>query len=216
MTAPRPGGSVARALPGILACMIARRGRPRFRVWIEVPRTGSVRAWGAVAGDFERWLAEQVSPLVSEARVESETRRGPDSVRVRVAVTTRAANVGHAAVIAWDVFRTAAGEDIAAWDIAAASAEIQPAGKAGLTVRRVVRGDHVRRQPPADRHLVALPPRTRADLEPPSEQFLEATVERIAGNPIPSVRFVGEGLAQMAKGAVGLGRLLRDISRPPR
>jgi len=53
-------------------------------------------------------------------------------------------------------------------------------------------------------------------LEPPSEQFLEATVERIAGNPIPSVRLVGEGLAQMAKGAVGLGRLLRDISRPPR
>jgi len=53
-------------------------------------------------------------------------------------------------------------------------------------------------------------------LEPPSEQFLEATVERIAGNPVPSVRLLGEGLAQMAKVAVGLGRLLRDISRPPR
>jgi hypothetical protein len=53
-------------------------------------------------------------------------------------------------------------------------------------------------------------------LEPPSEQFLEATVERIAGNPSPSVRLVGEGLAQMAKVTVGLGRLLRDISRTPR
>lgn len=106
--------------------MIARRGRPRFRVYIEVPRTGSLRAWTAVAADFERWLAEQVSPVVSEARVESETRRGRDSVRVRISVTTRAADVGQAAAIAWDVFRVAAGEDIAAWDIAAASAEVRP------------------------------------------------------------------------------------------
>ena len=70
-----------------------------------------------MAADFERSLAEQVSPVVSEARVESETRRGPDSVRVRIAVTARAADVGQAAVIAWDVFRTAAGEDIAAWGV---------------------------------------------------------------------------------------------------
>jgi hypothetical protein len=106
--------------------MIVRRGRPSFTVRLEVPRTGGLRAWGAVAGDFERSLAEQVSPVVSEARVESETRRGPDSVRVRIAVTTRAADVGQAAVIAWDVFRVAGGEDIAAWDSAAASAEIRP------------------------------------------------------------------------------------------
>jgi hypothetical protein len=72
-----------------------------------------------MAADFERWLAEQVSPVVSEARVVSETRRGQDSVRVRIAVTARAADVGQAAVIAWDVFRTAAGDNIAAWDIAA-------------------------------------------------------------------------------------------------
>ena len=62
--------------------------------------------------------------------MESETRRGPDSVWVRIAVTARAADVGQAAVIAWDVFRTAAGEDIAEWDIESASAEIQPAGNA--------------------------------------------------------------------------------------
>jgi len=107
--------------------MIARRARPRFTVRLEVPRAESLRAWGAVAADFERSLAEQVSPVVSEARVESETRRGPDSVRVRIAVTAGAADVGQAAVIAWDVFRTAAGEDIAAWDVNAATAEVRPA-----------------------------------------------------------------------------------------
>jgi hypothetical protein len=31
-------------------------------------------------------------------------------------VTARAAAIGQAAAIAWDVFRTAAGEDITAWD----------------------------------------------------------------------------------------------------
>ena len=106
--------------------MIAGRGRPRFTVRIEVPRTGSLRAWGAVAADFERSLAEQVSPVVSEARVESETRRGPGSVRVRLLVTARAADVGQAAVIAWDVFRVAAGDDLVSSDLGAASAEIRP------------------------------------------------------------------------------------------
>ena len=62
--------------------------------------------------------------------MESETRRGPDSVRVRIAVTARAVDVGQAAVIAWDVFRVAAGEDIAAWDTGAATAEVRPAGQA--------------------------------------------------------------------------------------
>jgi hypothetical protein len=64
-----------------------------------------------------------------------------------------------------------------------------------------------------DRYLPEL--RSRG-LAPPSERFLEATVERIAGNPIPSVRLVGEGLAQTTKAALGLARLLRVISRPPR
>jgi hypothetical protein len=120
---------VVRSRAGIFGCMIVRRGRASFTVRLEVPRTGSLRAWGAVAADFERLLAEQVSPIVSDARVESEVRRGRDSVRVRMAVTARADNVGQAAVIAWDVFKVAVGEDIAAWDTAAASAEIRPAGK---------------------------------------------------------------------------------------
>lgn len=52
-------------------------------------------------------------------------------------------------------------------------------------------------------------------LEPPTEPFLAATVEHIAGNPVPAARLVAHGIARLGKGAVGLARLLRDISRPP-
>jgi hypothetical protein len=107
--------------------MIARRARPRFRVRIEVSHAGGWRAWGAVAGAFEQRLAAQVSPAVSEARVDSEVRRGPDLVRVRVQVTVAAADLGQAAVIAWDVLRVAIGDDAPAWNTSAASAEIEPA-----------------------------------------------------------------------------------------
>jgi hypothetical protein len=41
-------------------------------------------------------------------------------------MTVHAADPGQAAVIAWDAFRVAAGEDTAAWDMASASDEIQP------------------------------------------------------------------------------------------
>jgi hypothetical protein len=47
--------------------------------------------------------------------------------RVRIAVTVRAADLGQSAVAAWDVVRVAAADDAVAWDMAAASAEIQPA-----------------------------------------------------------------------------------------
>jgi hypothetical protein len=53
-------------------------------------------------------------------------------------------------------------------------------------------------------------------LEPPTEPFLAATVEHIAGNPVPTVRLVGRGMAGLGKGALALARLLRDMSRPPR
>jgi hypothetical protein len=36
--------------------------------------------------------------------------------------------LGQAAVMAWDVFRVAAGEDAASWDMTGASAGIQPPG----------------------------------------------------------------------------------------
>jgi hypothetical protein len=53
-------------------------------------------------------------------------------------------------------------------------------------------------------------------LAPPSEPSLAATVEHIAGNPIPAARLAGHGFAQLGRGAVAVARLLRDINRPPR
>ena len=61
-----------------------------------------------------------------EPRLESETRRGSDVVRVRVAMTVRAADPGQAAVIAWDVLKVAVSEDAEMWDLDAASAEVRP------------------------------------------------------------------------------------------
>jgi hypothetical protein len=72
-------------------------------------------------------------PVGDRAAIESETRRGRDYVRIRVSVTIGATDLGQAAVAAWGVFREAAGGDLAAWDLAAASAEIQPEEKARLT-----------------------------------------------------------------------------------
>jgi hypothetical protein len=110
--------------------MITRRARSRYRVAVEVSHAGGWRAWNAVAAAFEQRLAAQASPVVHEPRLESETRRGSDVVRVRIAMTVRAADPGQAAVIAWDVFKVAVGEDAAMWDLDAASAEIRPEGRA--------------------------------------------------------------------------------------
>jgi hypothetical protein len=52
-------------------------------------------------------------------------------------------------------------------------------------------------------------------LEPPAEPFLAATVDHIAGNPVPTARLVAHGMAGLGKGALALARLLRDMSRPP-
>jgi hypothetical protein len=116
--------------------MIARRARPRFRVAIEVPHAGGWRAWNAVADAFEQRLTAQASPVVTEPRLESETRRGSAIVRVRIAMTVRASDPGQAAVTAWDVFRVAAGEDAASWGLAAAAAEIQPLTRSVTTAPR--------------------------------------------------------------------------------
>jgi hypothetical protein len=53
-------------------------------------------------------------------------------------------------------------------------------------------------------------------LEPPAEPFLAATVEHIAGNPVPTARLVAHGLAGLGKGALALARLLRDMPRSAR
>ncbi len=106
--------------------MIIRGEGTRYLVRLSVPRTGSVRAWGAVSGDFERRLNGQQSAAVIGPRVESEVRRGRDYVRVAISMTVSAPDVAQALVTAWRVFRRAAGDDIDGWDTASASAEVRP------------------------------------------------------------------------------------------
>ncbi len=106
--------------------MIIRGDGARYLVRLSVPRTGSVRAWGAVSGDFERRLDGQQSAAVTGPRVESETRRGRDYIRVTISMTVSAPDVAQALVTAWRVFGKAAGDDAAGWDTAGASAEVRP------------------------------------------------------------------------------------------
>src|SRR5260370_20125758 len=108
--------------------MIIRGDGTRYLVHLSVPRTGGVRAWGAVSGDFERRLAGQESAAVIAPHIESETRRGRDYVRVTVVITVSAPDVAQALTAAWRAFRKAAGDDAAGWDMASATAEIVPQG----------------------------------------------------------------------------------------
>lgn len=57
--------------------------------------------------------------------LESESRRGRESVRVLIVATVRAADVAEALDIAWQVFHWAASADTADWDMAAAVVEVQ-------------------------------------------------------------------------------------------
>jgi hypothetical protein len=111
------------------------RGTRQYVVWVDVPRASGWRAWNAAAGGFEDRLAAQVSPPVLDAQIDSETRQGLDYVRIRVSVTVRAADVAAALAAAWAVFRAAAGE-IGGWDLAAASAQVRPAGPTPVTPER--------------------------------------------------------------------------------
>jgi hypothetical protein len=110
-----------------------------YAVSIDVPRAGGWRAWNTAAERFEQALAAQVSPPVLDAQVDSETRQGLDYVRIRVAVSVRAADVAEALGAAWGVFREAAGE-VGAWDLAAARAEVHPAGQRPARIRPGRRG----------------------------------------------------------------------------
>jgi hypothetical protein len=98
----------------------------RFQVRLTVPRRGGVLQWLRASGDFERRLAEQQSPTVAEAGIESESRRGRDYVAVRILMTVDAANVAQALTVAWEAFHRATGDDPAGWDFASAKAEVQP------------------------------------------------------------------------------------------
>jgi hypothetical protein len=112
----------------------------RYRVRLSVPRSGGWRAWGQVSGRFERLLAQQQSAAVAGAHIESETRRGRDYVRVTISVAVRAPDVAHALATAWWVFRKAASDDAAGWDMAAATAEVQPEAR----LSGPVEGQHAR------------------------------------------------------------------------
>jgi hypothetical protein len=109
-----------------------------YAVSIDVPRAGGWRAWNTAAERFEQALTAQVSPPVLDAQVDSETRQGLDYVRIRVAVSVQAADVAEAVGAAWGVFREAAGE-VGAWDLAAARAEVHPAGQRPARIRPVRR-----------------------------------------------------------------------------
>ena len=54
------------------------------------------------------------------------TRRGRDYLRIAIAMTVTAEDPAQALTVAWLVFRKAAGDDVAGWDLAAASAEVVP------------------------------------------------------------------------------------------
>jgi hypothetical protein len=85
-----------------------------------------MRAWGSVAGDFERRLAAQASVTITGPHVEGQTRRGREYVRVTIAMTVTAADPSQALTVAWRAFSRAAGDDIAGWDAGGTSAEVGP------------------------------------------------------------------------------------------
>jgi len=99
----------------------------RYQVQLAVPRIGGMRAWGSAAGDFERRLAGQQSGTVIAPRIDRETRRGRDFVRVVVVMAVDAGDVAEALDLAWWVFRKAAENDAGGWDMAGATAEVRPA-----------------------------------------------------------------------------------------
>jgi hypothetical protein len=102
----------------VVACYLVRLTVPR-RCW---------RSWRTVSGTFEHRLAEQGSDVVLILRIDRGLRgRGRDYVRVVVVATVVAGDVAKALDLAWWAFREAVGDDSVGWDMAAVSAEVQPA-----------------------------------------------------------------------------------------
>jgi len=87
--------------------MISRPAGPRFRVRLEIARTGGWR-------EFEHGLEAQASATVTEPRIESEMRRGRNYVRVAMSVTVDAPDIAQAAVVAWSIVQQAAALDASA------------------------------------------------------------------------------------------------------
>jgi hypothetical protein len=119
-----------------------------YAVLLEVPHSGG-NAWHWAAAEFDERLADQVIPPVLSADLVAEVRRGRYGLRLRIAVTVRAADVADAVTAAWAVLEAAS--DVGGFDLASATAEARPSQLAlsshyapagyGL-VRRATRSDN--------------------------------------------------------------------------
>ena len=117
------------AAVGNTVSMATTRSRRRWAVRLSINRHGGWYAWGPISGDFERSLAGQAGSAVIQPRVDGETRRGRDHVRVTMAMTIASADVAGALTEAWQAFRDAARDDPRGWDLASAAAEVRPEGQ---------------------------------------------------------------------------------------
>jgi hypothetical protein len=84
------------AAVGNTVSMATTRSRRRWAVRLSITRRGGWYNWGPISGDFERALAAQAGSAVIQPRVDGETRRGRDHVRVTVAMTIASADVAGA------------------------------------------------------------------------------------------------------------------------
>ena len=119
--------------------MATRQARRGWLVRLGITWRGGWRAWAAVSGDFERNLAALASRTVITPHIDAESRRGPDYVRVTVAMTVAATDVAEALATAWRTFQRAAGGDAHGWDMTSAAAEVRPE-EGRLPVGSVVHG----------------------------------------------------------------------------
>jgi hypothetical protein len=112
-----------------------------WAVLLEVPHVGGQSSrWDAA--EFDERLNAEVFPPVVSADLIAEVHRGRDGLRLRIAVTVRAANVGQAVAAAWDAFDAAA--EGCGFSLAGATVEAGPAPlrlssyrtSAGLSSRR--------------------------------------------------------------------------------
>ena len=97
-----------------------------YAVLVDVPWTGSQRAWALHAARFDQLLAGHVAPPVRSARVAAEVRRGRAALRIRVEVDVAAGDLGEAVALAWIIVADAAG-DSGGWDLDAAAVTARPA-----------------------------------------------------------------------------------------
>jgi len=115
---------------GMTACMNARKDATRWTVRLSVARRGDWRSWGKISGAFERALAAQASKSVIAPRIDSESRRGRDYVRITLSMTIVAIDVSEALAAAWWAFRKAVG-DAEGWDMASTVADVRPKERNG-------------------------------------------------------------------------------------